>query len=205
MQGMSRVYGPNLKFIVFEVLIGPSWLAVPQAEEVAVRLGLEFVAYDRIPATLEAIDAHRALPSVQAVRNGMGNNHTREGDVLRTPIEVQTNNGERIMAKHKNTEFAETKTPRAVKAEKHVVLEAAKAIAEEWVTPRRLEHVIDHLASTGVLCLGLESTGAVIKEMLADVKKESSGEIVWTKDAERAVTRKAAGLFKQHVMGMIVE
>ncbi|GAG47185.1 unnamed protein product, partial [marine sediment metagenome] len=44
-QGMSYLYGKELKFAVFDVKIGDVWLAVPQAEEVAKSLGLEFVSY----------------------------------------------------------------------------------------------------------------------------------------------------------------
>ena len=82
-QGMSHTYGPNLKFCVFDVRVGDVWLAVPQAEDVAKRLGLEFVHYVRIPTDLARIDAERDADSVQAVRNGMGPGHKREGVVLR--------------------------------------------------------------------------------------------------------------------------
>jgi len=39
LQGMRDTYGPNLRFIAFEVKIGDSWLSVPVAEEIALKLG----------------------------------------------------------------------------------------------------------------------------------------------------------------------
>ena len=67
---MKETYGPQLRFVAFDVKIGDHWLAVTSAHEIATKLGLEFVHYDRIPATIEAIDAVRDAPSIQAKRNG---------------------------------------------------------------------------------------------------------------------------------------
>ena len=53
-QSMGHTYGPNLKFIVFDVRVGDVWLNVPNAEDVAKKLGLEFVHYVRIPTDLAA-------------------------------------------------------------------------------------------------------------------------------------------------------
>lgn len=198
-QGMKHVYGLALRFIAFEVRVGDSWLAVPQAADVTARLGLEFVAYDRIPATLEAIDAHKALPSVQAQRNECGV-HEREGDVLRPPIEVKKNNGARIIAKHKNDSFSETTRVRpVVDPQKMEILEAAQAIADDWVTPMRLAHVLDALRAAGTPCTDMSSTGVVIRAMTDDVRKESEGEVVWTPDAVKAIGKATARVFKDLV------
>jgi hypothetical protein len=63
-QGMYPTYGRDLKFVAFEVQVGPLWLAVPQAEDVVRKFGLEFVHYTKIPTTMEAIDAERDADSV---------------------------------------------------------------------------------------------------------------------------------------------
>jgi hypothetical protein len=56
-QGQSWRYGKNLKFVVFDVRIEDSWLSVPQAADVAAKLGLEFVHYVQVPTYLAALDA----------------------------------------------------------------------------------------------------------------------------------------------------
>jgi hypothetical protein len=48
LQGMSGTYGEELKFIVFDVKVGFCWLDVPKAENIAQKLGLEFVHYNKI-------------------------------------------------------------------------------------------------------------------------------------------------------------
>ena len=194
-QGMRNTYGPDMKFVAFDVKIEDTWLAVPAAHDVANKLGLDFVDYEKIPTTLEAMDAQRDLDSFQAIRNGMGPGKMREGVVLRPLVEFTRNDGKRIIVKHKRNEFMETKTPREVDPEKLAVLERADAIAEEWVTDQRLRHVLDKLPQD----IGIEDTGKVVKAMVEDVVREAEGEIVDSKEARRAIGKKAAKLFKGHV------
>lgn len=202
-QGMSATYGKELKFVAFDVRLGELWLAVPQAADVAVRLlGLEFVHYDLIDTSFDAINAARDADSVQAVRNGVGPGLIREGIVLRSPFEVVMNNGDRVIAKHKRDEFRETAKPRdvAVDPARLTVLADAEAVALEWATMTRMAHVMQAVSSErGGAALGAEQTGDVIKAMVADVQREGAGEIVWSKDVQRAVVRRAAELFKAHL------
>jgi len=194
-QKMSHTYGPELKFIVFEVKVDDYWLSVPNAEDVAIKLGLEFVHYVRIPTTIEAIDAERDADSVQAVRNGMGSGHPREGVVLRPLIEMKTNDGKRILSKHKSDKFGETATPREVNPERLQVLTEANEIAEEWVTPMRLEHVLDKLPQD----IGMEKIPDIIKAMVEDVYREGEGELVQSKEVEKAIGKKTVFLFKKRL------
>lgn len=195
-QGMSATYGPNLKFIAFDVKVDEHWLSVPKAEKVASDLGLEFVHYKEIPTDLAAIDAERDADSVQAIRNGMGPGKMREGIVLRPPIEVTMNNGERIIAKHKRTEFSErAHVPKVDDPAKLAVMTKAAEIAEEWMVPMRLEHILQELPHA----TGMEHTGEVVKAAIADVYKESKGEIVESKEVSAAIGRVAAKLWKQRV------
>lgn len=197
LQGKRVVYGPNLKFIAFEVKIGDLWLSVPQAAAFVASLGLEFVHYVEISTDLAEIDAQRDAPSVQAERNGCGV-HPREGVILRPLIELRKNNGQRIIAKHKTLVERETASPRSVgevDPAKRAALENAEAVAREYVVAKRLQHVLGGLPQA----TGLEQARDVINAMCEDVQREASGEIVWDKDVARAVGRLTMDLFKRHL------
>jgi hypothetical protein len=194
-QGMSETYGKEMKFIVFDVKVEDNWLDVPNAEDVAKKFNLEFVDYVKIKTDLELLNAERDKDSTQAIRNGCGEGKLREGVVLRPLIEVTKNNGSRIIVKHKRDEFLETKTKREVNPEQLKILEDAKAIAEEWVTPMRLNHVLDKLGNP----TEIEKTGIVIKAMIEDVKREAKGEIKESKQAMQFIGKKTAELYKRWI------
>jgi hypothetical protein len=191
-QGQSWRYGKDLKFICFDVQVGDVWLNVPNAEDVCTKLGLEFVSYRKITTDIETLTAERDSDSVQAVRNGMGK-HPREGVVLRPLVEMKLNNGERVICKYKPDENNETKTKREVSEEQLKVLADAKAIAEEWVTNLRLEHVLQKLP----VDIGMEGVPLIIKAMIEDVYREGKDEIVESKEATKAIGNKTVQLFKQ--------
>ncbi len=193
-QGMSATYGPDLKFVVFDIKINGLWLALPQAVLLTEQLGLEFVAWAEVDSSTDSLNAERDKMSVQAERNGMGSDKRREGIVIRPPFEVALNNGERLITKHKNDEFKETKTPRVV-GEKLEVLKEAEAVADEWTTPMRLDHVLDKLP----LASEMKHTSLVIKAMVEDVLREAEGEIVVTKAVKKAIANRAAKLWKARV------
>jgi len=206
-QGMSGTYGKALKFIVFEVKVGTVFLSMEQAEDVAKKLGLEFVHYRKITTDLASLDAERDAPSEQAFRNGCADRNDqstwkkREGVVLRPLIELRKNNGNRIICKHKGEDFKETKKQREVTdPAKLQVIKDAEAIAEEWCTPMRLMHVLDAFPSAG-----MENIPDIIQAMVADVMKESKGEIVDSKEARKAIGAKAVQLFKAHLKSQFVE
>ena len=194
-QGMSETYGKEMKFVVFDVKVGDNWLDVPNAEDVAKKLNLEFVDYVKVATDLELLNAERDKDSTQAIRNGCGEGKLREGVVLRPLIEVTKNNGNRIIVKHKRDEFLETKTKREVNPEQLKILEDAKAIAEEWVTPMRLNHVLDKLGNP----TEIEKTGIVIKAMIEDVTREAKGEIKESKQAINFIGKKTAELYKRRI------
>lgn len=219
-QGMKKTYGPDLKFIVFDVRFNGVWLTVPAAKQVADFLKMEFVHYVQISTKLEEIDRERDADSVQAIRNGMGEGHKREGVVLRPCEELYDERGNRLIAKHKRAEFIETKTPREVNPDKQLVLKEAQAIAEEWVTPMRLHHVLDVLKvykqvkanEKGEGCLvkeltpvGMEDMKELIGMMIEDVKREAKGEIEENRDAMKAIGRRTAILFKKFLEDSLKE
>ncbi len=203
LQGMKDTYGNQLRFIAFDVLIGSKWLDVPNAEQVATQLGLEFVPWVKIPATIEALNAERDRPSEVARRRGF-ENKLREGIVIRTPIEVRTNNGTRLIAKHKGDAFAERIHQPKVSKEKLEVIEEADKVAVEWVTEMRLSHVLDALCPD-TKKLGIEDTRLVINAMVEDVTREAKGEIVESKEAIKAISGLTAKLFHNRLKSQLKE
>jgi len=192
---MSATYGIESRFIAFDININDMWLSVPKADNVAQKMGLEFVDYAKVSTDLAALDAERDKDSTQAIRNGMGAGKRREGVVLRPLIEVTLNNGDRIITKHKRDEFMETKTPRAVSPEKLKVLSDANEISDEWVTEMRLSHILDKLPKN----LSIANMQLVIRAMIVDVLKESKSEIIESKEVIKSISQKTAILFKNRI------
>lgn len=193
-QAQSWRYGKTLKFVAFDVHLEDQWLDVPNAAQFCARLGIAFVHYKRVPTDLAALDAERDAPSAQAYLNGVEGDQPREGVVLR-PLKEFSLGGHRVICKHKRAEERETATPRVVDdPAKLKVLSDAEAIATEWVTPTRLEHVLDKLPGAG-----MSDTPKVIAAMLEDVLREGAGELIDTPEARKAISKAAALLFKKHV------
>lgn len=206
MQGMRDTYGDTLRFIAFEVEIGDRFLGVESADMMVQKLGLEFVPYKKISTDLASLDAERDLPSRVAVRRGIVEPRISEGVVLRPPIEIGYDGGKagnfgRIIAKHKRSEFSERASKRdtTVDPGQLEVLQKADAIAAEWVTPMRLEHVLDKLKGRLQREPQPEDTRAVIDAMVEDVTREAKDEIVASREAIKAISGAAAKLFMKHL------
>jgi hypothetical protein len=194
-QGMRETYGDQLRFIVFDIQIGESWLAVKNADELTMQLGLEFVPWREISTDIAELDAERDRISEVGERRGCPGK-LREGIVLRPVIELTLNNGERVIAKHKSDKFGETRTPRKIINGATVqVMQDAEAIALEWVTEMRLTHVLDKLPQA----TDITKTGSVVNAMVEDVYREGKGEIVESKPAQQAISKRTAALFKKRV------
>jgi hypothetical protein len=203
MQGMSATYGKDLKFVAFDVKIGDFWLDVTKAEALVKSLGLEFVHYVEVSTDLKELDEQRDADSVQAIRNGMGTGKLREGVVLRPLIELTKNNGSRIICKHKRAEFCETKEGRnIVDPSKLKVISDAELVAQEWITENRLKNVASHNEEG---FLAIENLGNIIPAMIEDIKKESDGEIVWSKQLNGILGREIALLVKNYVKKQLVQ
>lgn len=202
-QGMKGTYGDKLAFIAFDVRMGGGlWLNLPQAEQIVISLGLEFVPYVKIDCTLEGLNAERDRDSVVAVRRGLGVDKKREGIVIRPLVEYNDDRGNRVIAKHKRDDFSERGTPqKVVDAGILKVLTDARAIADEWVTPMRLTHVLDKMPQA----VDMSFTKAVIDAMIEDVAREAVGEIVISQQAMAEIGRATGRLFKQHVFKNVVK
>jgi hypothetical protein len=198
--GMRETYGDAPQFVVFDIKIGEVFLSVPQAHSLAESLGFEFVPYEEIDGTQEACDAAREAPSVIAVRRGCGAARRREGVVLRPLIELRKNNGDRVIAKHRNREFVERASGEPVEfdPERAQVLTDAEQIAFDFVVPMRLVHVLDALSPKAE---SVRDTSRVITAMIEDVKREGAGEIVWNAQVEKAIGRRTSAIFHEHLQG----
>ena len=72
-------------------------------------------------------------------------------------------------------------------------MEDAKEVADEWVTPMRIVHVLDKIENP---CL--ENMQEIIQAMQADIEREGEGEIVWSRDVQKAIGRATALGVKSH-------
>lgn len=207
-QKMSATYGPDLKFVAFDVQVGSNWLNVERADYIVRQLGLEFVDYVLIDSTLEAIDAQRDRPSTQAARNGITEPKIREGVVLRPPFEVTLNNGQRLITKHKRDEFKEIGAPTvSVDPGKADLAMRMKAIAEQWATPMRFEHVVDQLIrNRDEKQVDMKDIPDLIKLMCADILREGEGEVVITdeKAFNKSVGALVVKMLKAQLAGVLV-
>lgn len=123
------------------------------------------------------------------------NPRKREGVVLRPLIELTKNNNARIICKHKGDNFKETKSPRpVVDPAKMQVLNDAEAIATEWVTPMRLQHVLDKLPGHSI-----EKMRAIIAAMVEDVEREGTGEFIPSEAVKKAIGKKTALAYKEYL------
>ena len=191
MQKMRNTYGDELRFIVFDVRGPEGWLDVNKAFLNSVLVGFEFVPYRKIKATIEEIDREMARPSEVAFRRGIEGERLREGVVLRPIHERLDSHGHRLIVKHKNDAFKETRTRRKVQDPRKLkILEDAREVADEWVTDMRLTHVLDKLHVSGP-----EDTPQVIRAMVDDVLAESEGEIVNSKEVRKAIGKAAARMY----------
>jgi hypothetical protein len=192
-QGMSATYGTELCFVAFDVKIGDFFLNVPEASAIAGSLGLEFVPYARVTTDLASLDAERDRPSQIAKRRGIVEDKISEGVVLRPIYEMRMNNDRRIIVKHKRDEFRETASPRTVELDpaRQKVLDDAFAIALEWVTLNRMEHVLQRIPNHD-----MSQIPRIIEVMQEDVWREAVGEVVDSPEARKAVSRRTVEVYK---------
>ena len=80
------------------------------------------------------------------------------------------------------------------------VMVEAKAIAEEYVTEMRLNHVLDKLPQG----INIESMKLVIDAMVEDVYREAEGEIVQSKEVTKQISVKTAIMFKKRLQRNLV-
>lgn len=199
MGDMQASYGKVLRFVVFDVKINGQWAVVPQAERLALDFGFDFVPYVLCESDKETLDTLRDAGSRQAVKLGFGEGKLSEGIVIRPQVELMTQSGERIIAKHKSVAFSERKSKKDTRLlsdkEKLEVLTQADEIAEEWVTEMRLTHVVSKIQGLPELRHIPEVLGA----MEEDVLREAKDEIKESKETLKAIRRLTAKKFKARI------
>jgi len=212
-QGMCKTYGAKLRFIVFDIFVSSNlsceckstnqsceeksskFLDVPDAEKIAIELGLEFVDYHRGPNTPEWIEQQSNLESTQAIRNGMDHGKPREGIVVKPINELYVDN-KRMIFKHKNAEFWEIKSARPL-GQRLQIMDDAIQITNEWVTAQRFNHVIDRLLQTkDDKTIKKSDMKPILDLMIEDVHRESEGEVVWSIDVEKDIRAATGKMFK---------
>ena len=85
-----------------------------------------------------------------------------------------------------------------------VVLAAAQDIADEWVTPERLRHVLGKIEVDGKQ-VNMSATPIVIAAMIEDVYREGQGEIVESREAKAAIGSNTARLLKKELQRRLTE
>lgn len=195
MQNMQATYGDKLRFAAFDVKIEDSWMNVDRACNFVKHFGLDFVPFEKCSTDIDVLNAMRDKPSEQAVKCGILTPRQREGIVIRPLIEMKTEDGSRIIAKHRIKEFSETKTERYIDPEKNIILEKANEIADEWCTEMRLTHVLQHFPKD----ININMTPKVIEAMIEDIERESEGEIQKSREARKAISKLTFEMFKNRL------
>jgi len=198
-QKMSKTYGNEHRFVLFDIKIGESFLSFDKVQKLGEKLNLDVVHGVIVDATVEALDRERDEPSFQSKKNGIEEEREREGIVIRPLEEFVSNNGKRVIAKHKGETFLETAHPRkVVSRDRMEVLRESEEIAEEWVTPMRLNHILDKFHDPDI-----KQTGQVIEAILDDIQREGKGEIEWTPESIKAVGKRASKLFMEFLKSKV--
>ncbi|KKN29155.1 hypothetical protein LCGC14_0847100 [marine sediment metagenome] len=199
-QKMQHLYGDCIRFVAFDVKVGETWLDVPNAADVVRKLGLEFVPYEKVNSTVEALDYQRDAYSVLGERLGMERG-TREGIVIRPLVEITNSKGQRVMSKHKGAAFSEH-TPKEVDPAKAKLRTAAEEVAFKWVNDMRLAHVMDAMDADYMLVnkmdksWAIEDTKGVVQRMIADIRREGEGEEEFDKLVMKHVGSRTAHLYQ---------
>lgn len=201
MQGMSDTYGPELKFVAFDVYVedalGKRFLNLDEAECLCKQLGLEFVHYIIADNNPEIIESQSMVESTQAVRNGVGHEKQREGVVVKPIVESYLDSGRRAVFKHKNKIFWEITIARPLGEELKIVSDI-NAIIDDWVTDNRFSHVADRVLQTKLddKNITISDIKVFIDFMIEDVQRESAGEVVWTTKLEKSIRKKTGSMFR---------
>ncbi len=201
LQGMSDVYGKELRFIAFDVKINDVWQDVPVAKDIVEALGLEFVPTKMVSNDIAVLNAERDAGSTVAEWRGIGRGLRREGIVIKPYYETRDERGNRVIAKHKQAWATERKSPKEVDPNKAEVMHNAQAIADEWVVDMRMNHVLDKLGNP----TEMSAIPDVIRAMIEDVMREAEGEIEDTKEIRKAIGNAAMRMFKARIMKVCVE
>lgn len=206
-KGIRYINGND--FRVFDVKLDGRYLPQDEVALWAAKVGLKTmpVLYRGKP-NAQAFNALIDTMSRVGGENGIRDpENTIEGIVIRPPTMQWDAHGNPVMAKYKVGKWAErasaTKHPKTSFQEKPV-LPGAREFAKEFVTPMRLEHVLDQLREEK-LPIDVSSLGEVLKHMGQDIKREGAAALAeagleW-KDVSPFVTHCTKNLFSSYLKG----
>jgi hypothetical protein len=81
---------------------------------------------------------------------------------------------------------------------KQKLLEDAQSVADDFVTPMRLQHVLDKLPGH---CM--ERMKDIISAMIEDVNREGAGEFTPSPQVSKAIGSKTVVLYKEYLKSLI--
>lgn len=187
----SAKYKIEIGFVAFKAILNGYWVSMDDSAKIADILSIPFVDYGIYPTDIEVLNTLRDKKSVLGMK-WAGIEVPREGIVIEPLIPMRIFDNY-VIAKHKAKEERETATVREVSSDKLQVLADAQAIADEWVTENRLEHVMSKIT----LPREKQYFPVFAKAMVADIYREGTGEIVQSKEATSAIMKKTAELLRK--------
>lgn len=194
MHSMKHTYGDKLSFIAFDCELDGKFLDVPHCKYIADLFKQDFVWHKLVENTIENLNFYRDMPSQIATQKGLGEKK-EEGIVVRPMFECFDKQGGRWMAKHKRDDFSEMRTPREVDPNKAQDIWRGQLVADEFVTPMRLIHVLDKHPEF----VSLQDIPKVIQAVIDDLNAECEGEIAWSNLVVKAVSGKTVSFFKSYL------
>lgn len=96
-----------------------------------------------------------------------------EGVVIRPLYSLRDRWGNRIIAKWKNPRFDEVRAPLAPKDTGDGINPTDREAILRYCTAERMHHVVSHLSEGGAT-LDISATGTVIREFIADLRREAT-------------------------------
>lgn len=203
-------YGPNKYFRVFSVRVNGDFVSWDAVKDYCAQVGLDTVPElyrgKPIPSELEKF---LSLESKTAQLNGVSDPSNKHEGMVIYPIPMKRDShDEWLIAKFKSPEFEEQASRTRMTSHMAIPIpDTVTAFVAEFVTPMRLEHVLDQLREQGVDVTDVRATGSVLKNMNQDVQREGKAEwealgIEWKK-ISKLVGEKTAILFRQHLVSQI--
>lgn len=203
-------YAKGNDFRVFDIKLDGAYLPQDEVPAWAAKVGLKAmpVLYRGRPDEQVFSSLIDTMSRVGEENGIVDPENTIEGIVIR-PAEMRWDaKGNPVMAKYKVGKWAErasrSKHPTRTPAKERPLIPGAKEFALEFVTPARLDHVLDQLREEGIP-IDVRSLGEVMKRMGQDIKREGAkaladAGIEW-KDASPFVTHLTKALFSRHLKG----
>ncbi len=197
-------YGAEKQFRAFDVRVNDVLLDWDDYQAVCVRLNVSMapLVYQGPYDENAFLDLRHRISVVGQLAGVDDPENTWEGIVVRPPIMVRSKRGEWVMAKFKDEAFEERKSLKKTPLSPVDTAEA-DAFAAEWVTPMRLEHVLQQAREQGVAGDSMRDMGHVLRLMAEDVRRESgTADDLW-QQVHKAVARDTKERFQERLLAEV--